>query len=133
MRYHVIIVAGGSGLRMQAAVPKQFLLLRGLPVLMHTINRFHQTLPSAQLIVVLPEDQISFWKQLLVEHHFSVPHQVVAGGETRFHSVKNGLAKIDAGIVGVHDGVSACERANYFTLFFCRRNNGSGCSGDARK
>jgi 2-C-methyl-D-erythritol 4-phosphate cytidylyltransferase len=105
VRYHVIIVAGGSGLRMQAAVPKQFLLLQGLPVLMHTINRFHQTLPSAQLIVVLPEDQISFWKQLLVEHHFSVPHQVVAGGETRFHSVKNGLAHLDAGIVGVHDGV----------------------------
>jgi 2-C-methyl-D-erythritol 4-phosphate cytidylyltransferase len=98
-------VAGGSGLRMQAAVPKQFLLLRELPVLMHTINRFHQTLPNAQLIVVLPEDQISYWKQLIVEHHFSTPHQVVAGGETRFHSVKNGLALVDAGMVGVHDGV----------------------------
>jgi 2-C-methyl-D-erythritol 4-phosphate cytidylyltransferase len=105
VKHHVIIVAGGSGQRMQTAVPKQFLLLNGLPVLMHTLQRFHSALPEAQLILVLPESHFPYWEALVKEFGFSVPHLCVAGGETRFHSVKNGLAKVDAGLVAVHDGV----------------------------
>ncbi len=105
MQTHVLIVAGGSGLRMGAALPKQFLLLDGIPVLMHTIRRFYETLPSASILLVLPKDHFSYWEELKNIHAFEIPHRVVAGGETRFHSVKNGLAHIQEGIVGIHDGV----------------------------
>ncbi len=102
----IIIVAGGSGTRMSAAVPKQFLALGGKPLLMHTVERFSKTLPGARLIVVLPESQIAYWNALCEEHGFAVPVEVVTGGDSRFASVSNGLAKAgDAAFVGVHDGV----------------------------
>lgn len=103
---YVIIVAGGKGERMGGNLPKQFLPLQGKPVLMHTVERFAQTLPSAELIVVLPKNQIDFWKELCHKHQFWTPHQVAEGGETRFDSVKNGLALTDRkGVIGIHDGV----------------------------
>ena len=105
MQHHVIIVAGGSGARMQTAVPKQFLLLNGLPVLMHTIAKFYSALPDAPLILVLPQEHLLLWEDLRVEHAFHIPHRVVEGGQTRFHSVKNGLAYVQDGWVAVHDGV----------------------------
>ncbi|HTH82727.1 MAG TPA: 2-C-methyl-D-erythritol 4-phosphate cytidylyltransferase [Mucilaginibacter sp.] len=88
---YAIIVAGGSGSRMQSAVPKQFLLLNGLPVLMHTLLAFYNSESKPQLILVLPAGFHEHWEQLCAMHNFMVPHQLVNGGETRFHSVKNGL------------------------------------------
>ena len=102
----VIIVAGGSGSRMGTEIPKQFLELYRKPVLMHTIQVFHNFYPESKIILVLPEDQQPFWKELCLKHSFSLPHQVVFGGKTRFHSVQNGLSQIDGkGIVFIHDGV----------------------------
>jgi 2-C-methyl-D-erythritol 4-phosphate cytidylyltransferase len=102
----VIIVAGGSGSRMGTQIPKQFLELCGKPVLMHTIQVFHDFDPESKIILVLPEDQQSFWKGLCLKHSFSLQDQVVSGGKTRFHSVQNGLSQIDGeGIVFIHDGV----------------------------
>ena len=105
---YLIVVAGGKGLRMGGDVPKQFQLLGGLPILMHTLNRMGKAAPQATLILVLPEQQQSYWKELCNQYHFNVPHLLANGGETRFHSVQNGLALVpeDAeGVVGVHDGV----------------------------
>ncbi|MDB5143767.1 MAG: 2-C-methyl-D-erythritol 4-phosphate cytidylyltransferase [Mucilaginibacter sp.] len=104
---YAIIVAGGSGSRMHSAVLKQFLLLNGLPVLMHTINAFHYCQTQPQIIVVLPADSHDYWNTLCTTHHFDIPHQLVSGGETRFHSVKKGLDLINEEntIVAVHDAV----------------------------
>jgi len=103
----VIIVAGGKGLRMGGDIPKQFLVVNDKPILMHTIEQFHKYDSSMQIIVVLPSDQHNYWEQLCHDYHFDIPIQVVDGGIERFHSVKNGLAKIspDCSLVGVHDGV----------------------------
>ena len=106
MKKYVIIVAGGKGLRMGGDLPKQFLPVGGKPVLMHTLEVFRKYDAAIQLILVLPREQQDFWKQLCREHDFAVEHRVADGGETRFHSVKNGLALVQApGLVGVHDGV----------------------------
>ena len=106
MKQSVIIVAGGKGLRMGSDLPKQFLPVGGKPVLMRTLEAFRKYDAMLQIILVLPREQQGFWKQLCEEHHFSVEHLVADGGETRFHSVKNGLALVQApGLVGVHDGV----------------------------
>ena len=105
---YVIIVAGGKGLRMGGDVPKQFLLLGDRPVLMHTLQRFADDCKDLQIILVLPQEQIEYWSDLGEKYHFGVEHWIVAGGETRFHSVQSGLAQIpdDAeGVVAVHDGV----------------------------
>jgi 2-C-methyl-D-erythritol 4-phosphate cytidylyltransferase len=103
---YVIIVAGGSGSRMQAAVPKQFLLLNGSPVLMHTIQAFRNSETNPAIIVVLPKDYHEYWQELCVKHNFTIRHQLVNGGETRFHSVKNGLSLIEGdAVIGVHDAV----------------------------
>ena len=106
MKKYVIIVAGGKGLRMGSDLPKQFLPVGGKPVLMHTLEVFRKYDAAIQLILVLPREQQNFWKQLCREHDFDLEHRVVDAGETRFHSVKNGLALVQApGLVGVHDGV----------------------------
>lgn len=106
MKKFVIIVAGGSGSRMGTEIPKQFLELCGKPVLMHTIQVFHDFDPECKIILVLPEDQQLFWNGLCLKYSFSLLHQVVSGGKTRFHSVKNGLSQItEEGIVFIHDGV----------------------------
>jgi 2-C-methyl-D-erythritol 4-phosphate cytidylyltransferase len=103
---HVLIVAGGSGSRMRSETPKQFLELCGLPVLMHTIRIFARYDAVMPVTVVLPADQVSFWQQLCEKYRFTIPHQTVTGGKTRFHSVKNGLETIqDNGWIAVHDGV----------------------------
>lgn len=106
MQKYVIIVAGGSGTRMKSSVPKQFLLLKGKPVLMHTIKAFFNYDPSMKLIVALPKNLIETWKEMCLSYNFLTQHELVAGGETRFHSVKNALSLIDDdGLVAVHDGV----------------------------
>ena len=105
---YIIVVAGGKGLRMGGEIPKQFLPVGGKPVLMRTLERFREYSPELRIILVLPEAQQDYWRQLCREYSFTVEHTIANGGETRFHSVKNGLALIpdDAqGVVGVHDGV----------------------------
>lgn len=101
-----IIVAGGSGQRMHSIVPKQFLCLQGQPILMHTLKAFYNFDKDIQLITVLPDTQIDYWKDLCKQYNFSIPHKVTAGGDTRFISVKNGLALVTADcLLAVHDGV----------------------------
>lgn len=107
MKRFALIVAGGKGLRMGGELAKQFLPLGdGMPVLMCTLKAFYSFDAQMEIILVLPGEQQAFWTNLCKEKHFAVPHRLADGGETRFHSVKNGLALIaDDGLVGVHDGV----------------------------
>jgi 2-C-methyl-D-erythritol 4-phosphate cytidylyltransferase len=106
MKEQVIIVAGGKGLRMGTDIPKQFLLLNGKPVLMHTIEAFYNYNPQIEIIVVLPSEQRAYWRRLREAHLFDIDHEVVSGGETRFHSVRNAMQLIEKGtLVAVHDGV----------------------------
>lgn len=106
MQKSVIVVAGGKGLRMGHALPKQFLPLGGKPVLMHTIDAFAKFDSSILIVLVLPIEQQDYWKTLCMDYHFNVPHTLADGGETRFHSVLNGLkAAPDSGLIAVHDGV----------------------------
>ena len=105
---YIIIVAGGKGLRMGADIPKQFLPVGGKPVLMRTLERFREYAADLQIILVLPEAQQDYWRELCQQYNFDVEYTLANGGETRFHSVQNGLALVpdDAeGVVGVHDGV----------------------------
>ena len=109
MKRTVIIVAGGKGLRMGGDLPKQFLPLQGKPVLMHTLEAFYKWDSTAGLLLVIPEEHESYWKMLCKELNFTIPHRVVYGGETRFHSVCNGLQAIEGdgedSLIAVHDGV----------------------------
>lgn len=103
---YALIVAGGKGLRMGSDLPKQFLPIGGKPVLMHTLEAFWRYDSEMRIILVLPQEQQAYWRQLCSEYHFAVVHEVADGGGTRFHSVKNGLALVtSSGLVGVHDGV----------------------------
>lgn len=106
MKKFIIIVAGGKGLRMGGEIPKQFIPVKGKPVLMRTIETFYAYDNAINIILVLPVSQQAYWQELCNTYHFSLPYRIADGGETRFHSVKNGLALVDAdGVVGVHDGV----------------------------
>lgn len=105
---YVIIVAGGKGLRMGSPLPKQFLPVSGLPVLMRTIRRFREYSAQLKVVLVLPQLQQDYWHELCEQYDFKENYTIADGGATRFHSVKSGLALIpdDAvGVVGVHDGV----------------------------
>lgn len=103
------MVAGGTGTRMGADRPKQFLELLGEPVLLHTLRRFTEPgLGVQECVVVLPQDQFTTWHQLCARHSVSIPHTLIAGGHSRWASVRNGLAHLQAqkaGVVAVHDGV----------------------------
>jgi len=106
LKKYIIIVAGGIGRRMNGNTPKQFLLLKGKPVLFHTIGIFYKYSCDIPIILVLPQNQINHWKELCFQYQLNIPHQIVEGGITRFHSVKNGLAEIkETCLVGIHDGV----------------------------
>lgn len=106
MTQYVLIVAGGKGLRMNNELPKQFITLNGKPILMYTLEAFYTYNSDIRIILVLPSTQRDYWSRLCEELHFSLPHMIVDGGESRFHSVKNGLAMVkEPGLVAVHDGV----------------------------
>lgn len=111
MKTIAIIVAGGSGTRFGAQLPKQFLQLGGKPILMRTIESFSQALIGREheILVTLPADQTDLWRDLCGQYAFAVPHRVVAGGETRWHSVKNAIDSIadpdGVDLIAVHDGV----------------------------
>ncbi|MDL5048820.1 2-C-methyl-D-erythritol 4-phosphate cytidylyltransferase [Oscillatoria amoena NRMC-F 0135] len=103
---YALIVAGGKGTRIKSKVPKQFLDVGGIPILMRTINAFVDYAPSIQIILVIPEDDFNLWKELCDLHKYRQPVILQKGGETRFQSVKSGLEKIEGdGLVAIHDGV----------------------------
>jgi 2-C-methyl-D-erythritol 4-phosphate cytidylyltransferase len=106
MKYYAIIVAGGTGSRMKSQSPKQFLLLEGKPVLMHTLEAFYACSLNPEIILVLNIHQQHTWEELCQTHNFSIPHKVVNGGDERFYSVQNGLKGIKGpAIVAIHDAV----------------------------
>lgn len=107
MKKYAIIVAGGKGLRMGQELPKQFISIGEKPILMHSIDAFRRFDSDLSIILVLPKEQFAYWSALCELHLFRAPHQVVEGGTTRFHSVKNGLNLVEESdaLVAIHDGV----------------------------
>ena len=103
---YAIITAGGAGVRMNSPLPKQFMMLHGKPLLIHSISVFLKFSPDIHIVLVLPEEHEDKWKSLCKKHHFYPPLELVHGGPARFHSVKNGLKRVpDDAIVAIHDGV----------------------------
>lgn len=118
-KYYAIIVAGGSGSRMQATEAKQFLLLDELPILMHTLHAFNDCILKPQLLLVLNIHQHQYWEDLCTKFNFTVPHIVVKGGQERYHSVKNALKLIKSnGVVAVHDAVRPLTSASLIEKSF---------------
>ncbi|MFC2137061.1 2-C-methyl-D-erythritol 4-phosphate cytidylyltransferase [Bacteroidota bacterium] len=106
MKKTAIIVAGGTGSRMNSEMPKQLIELNGLPILMHTINVFYNYDKQIEIIIVLPEDQINEWENLCEKHKFKIPHTIIKGGQTRFHSTQNAVKILTKNcLIAVHDGV----------------------------
>jgi 2-C-methyl-D-erythritol 4-phosphate cytidylyltransferase len=106
MKLYAVIVAGGSGKRMHAELPKQYLEIAGKPVLMHTLEKFKAFSTEIEIITVLPENQLRFWGELQKKYSFSVQHTLVKGGKARFFSVRSGLRFVETpGLVAIHDGV----------------------------
>ena len=120
----VIIVAGGSGRRMGGALPKQFMMLDNEPILARSINRIHEALPAAEIVVVLPEEHVELWKNIAAR--FDVArHKIALGGKERFHSVKNGLAALsdEVSIVGIHDAVRPLASKKLIIKLFLEAEN----------
>lgn len=120
----VIIVAGGSGRRMGGALPKQFMMLDNEPILARSINRMHEALPAAEIVVVLPEEHVELWKNIAAR--FDVArHKIALGGKERFHSVKNGLAALsdEVSIVGIHDAVRPLASKKLIIKLFLEAEN----------
>lgn len=102
----VVVMAAGSGTRMGAQMPKQFLELDGKAILQRTIEVFLEACPGISVITVLPQDHIAYWREYCLDRNFICPQILVHGGITRFHSVRNALEKVPEGaLVAVHDGV----------------------------
>ena len=121
---YVIFTAAGSGTRMKAPEPKQFILLGGLPVLQRSILAFVDACPDVKIVTVLPKGQIARWEELCIKYPLDVPQRIVEGGITRFHSVKNALAKVpDGAIVAVHDGVRPLVSRELIRTMFERMRN----------
>lgn len=122
---YAIIVGGGAGTRMGTDIPKQFLLLSGIPVMMHTIRAFHRCRHSPQLIVVIPQAQHNYWLQLCKKYDFDIPYILVNGGQSRFESVKNGLAAVQSActdfsqsLIAVHDAVRPLITSDLIDITF---------------
>ncbi len=106
MKKFVIILAGGVGKRMGLKIPKQFFNLNGKPILAHTIEKFFNYDNNLEIIVVIPENQVEFWKKIIIENNFTIKHKIVHGGSERFFSVKNAVDTIkEKSLIAVHDGV----------------------------
>lgn len=129
MQKYVIIVAGGSGTRMNSAVPKQFIELKNKPVLMHTIEKFKYIYPDIHIIVVLAKQLNQEWKSLCEKHDFNIRHEITFGGETRYHSVKNGLELIpDPCVVGIHDAARPLvSKQTIINSFETAEEKGNAC------
>lgn len=116
---YALIVAGGKGTRIPGKTPKQFVVLNGLPVLMHTLNAFYHYSPSLHVVLVLPEEDFALWQSLCKQYDFDKPVTLQAGGKTRFQSVKLGLNTIDGdGLVAIHDGVRPLVTPEMITASF---------------
>ena len=103
---YALIVAGGMGTRFGSPIPKQFLRLRGKPVLMHAVEAFYKYSESINVVLVLPENEVPAWQSLVSEHRFNHDLKLVTGGDSRFQSVRNGLAVIpEEAVIAIHDGV----------------------------
>ena len=123
MKKYAIIVAGGKGQRMNADLPKQFILLSGKPLLMYTIEAFYKYDKKIKIVLVLPSSQIDYWKNLCVKYYFTYPIEIVEGGHSRFHSVKNGLSSLkENGLVAIHDGVRPFVSIETITRCFSAAN-----------
>lgn len=121
----LIVMAAGSGVRMGASIPKQFLDLGGVPILRRTIETFVSAVPGIKVITVLPEDHIPFWKEYCLSSGFNCPQTLVSGGFTRFHSVRNALEKVpDGAVVAIHDGVRPLLSPNLIMNMFARMESG---------
>ena len=124
MQKVALIVAGGKGTRMKTDLPKQFLLLNGIPILMHTLKQFSH---FEEIVLVLPHSQFDYWRELCSTYHFALKHTLVAGGTTRFYSVKNGLEQIDANsVVAIHDGVRPLISKKLIDSLITKTKNGVG-------
>ena len=126
MRKLALILAGGKGQRMDSNIPKQFMLLNGIPILMHTLQKFKD---FDSITLVLPKNQFQYWYNLCEKYNFNVKHDIVEGGNTRYHSVKNGLQKLcskENDIVAIHDGVRPFISMNTLALLVkaVKKNNG---------
>lgn len=121
----LIVMAAGSGVRMGASVPKQFLDLGGVPILRRTIETFVSAVPDIKVVTVLPKDHIPFWKEYCLSSGFDCPQSLVPGGITRFHSVRNALAKVpDGTIVAIHDGVRPLLSKDLIRNMLARMDSG---------
>ena len=124
MKKIALIVAGGKGERMSSKVPKQFLKLKKLPILMHTIKKFSH---FEKILLVLPKNQFRLWNTLCEKVNFNQSYTLVEGGKTRFESVKNGLAKIsELSIIAIHDGVRPLVSKNLITKLITKTKKGTG-------
>ena len=121
---YVIFMAAGSGSRMGGELPKQFLDLGGRPVLQRTIEKFLECDPGIKVVTVLPEAYIGYWKDCCLRNNFICPQILVKGGITRFHSVRNALAKVpDGALVAIHDGVRPFISADLLSEMFRKARN----------
>ena len=124
MQKVALIVAGGKGERMNADIPKQFLLLNGTPILMHTLKQFSH---FEEIVLVLPHSQFDYWQELCNTYNFTQKHTLVAGGTTRFYSVKNGLEQIDENsVIAIHDGVRPLISTKLIDSLITKTKNGVG-------
>jgi 2-C-methyl-D-erythritol 4-phosphate cytidylyltransferase len=105
MKHAVIISAGGKGKRMQSDLPKQFMVVNGKPIILHTIQKFISFDPHIEIVIVLPEDFVPLWEEICEKYFFTAAHKVAIGGTERFHSIQNGLKEVTAELVAVHDAV----------------------------
>ena len=119
----VIITAGGIGKRIGKDIPKQFILLGELPILAHTISVFHTFDPSIEILVTLPLEWIVYWKSSIKKLGFDIPHQIIAGGEERFHSIQNALRYATGEHIAVHDGVRPFVSIETITRCFLSLND----------
>lgn len=116
---YVIVTAGGTGTRMGASVPKQFLELDGKPILRRTLERIREAVPDVHILTVLPQEHVTFWRHYCLQSSFTCPQRLVVGGFTRFHSVKNALEYVpDGALVAVHDGVRPLVSAGLVRSLF---------------
>jgi 2-C-methyl-D-erythritol 4-phosphate cytidylyltransferase len=124
VKKNALIVAGGIGERMNTTTPKQFLLLKEIPILMHTLKQFSH---FEKIILVLPNTQFDYWDSLCKLYNFTLKYTLVAGGKTRFQSVKNGLEKVDSNsIVAIHDGVRPLVSTSLINRVISKAKEGAG-------
>ena len=117
---YALVVAGGKGTRIQSTVPKQFIHIKGKPILLYTLEAFIRYSKSLKIVLVLPKEDLKTWEKITSEFNFSHPIEVVAGGVSRFQSVKNGLSAIKGpGFVAIHDGVRPLVSKEIIKASFC--------------